>query len=237
MFQFLGDLLTYLILVGLGIGLIFQYKKKKKDLFLILGVLMILINSVLAFNSYQSYQERELNKRAESKERVEKNLKELEKGAYGGSELTEDSTFTYLNHLKILAPAGFKVAELNVEGSGFMISKTIDSGIFMVLTVAVENTKNKTFESLVEGAFKTYGNESISYSFSDSDLNCEFENCKVTNYVGITNGVTTSKGFMVHTLNQKVFYTLMFANNSLDPKLTQELQQQIFNSIEFKNRL
>ncbi len=237
MFQFLGDLLTYLILVGLGIGLIFQYKKKKKDVFLILGVLMILINSVLAFNSYQGYLERELTKRTQSKQRVEKNLKELEKGVYSGSELTKDSTFTYLSHLKILAPAGFKIAELNLEGSGFMISKTIKSGIFMVLTAAVANTKDKSFESLVESAFKTYGNENISYRFFDSDLSCEFDNCSVTNYEGVTNGITTSKGFMVHVLNQGVFYTLMFANNRLDPELTKELQLQIFNSIEFKNRL
>jgi predicted Kef-type K+ transport protein len=74
MFQFLGDLLTYIILIGLGVGLIYQYKKKKKDLFLILGILMILINSVMVFNSYQKYQDHELNKRAESKQRVQKNL-------------------------------------------------------------------------------------------------------------------------------------------------------------------
>lgn len=70
MFQFLGDLITFLVLIGLGVGLLFQYKKKKKDRFLILGILMILINTGMAFNSYQKYQKREVNKRIESEQRT-----------------------------------------------------------------------------------------------------------------------------------------------------------------------
>ncbi|MFT7230910.1 MAG: hypothetical protein ACI8TA_000112 [Cyclobacteriaceae bacterium] len=145
--------------------------------------------------------------------------------------------YTYLNHLNVLAPTGFKVAELDVEGSGFMISKTINSGIFMVLTAAIENSKNEAFETLLKNAFKTYGNENISYDFTESSLNCAFANCSVKNYSGTTNGVVTSRGFMMHVLDQGVFYTLMFANNNLDPELTKELQLRIFDSIQFKKRL
>jgi hypothetical protein len=242
MYQHLGDLIEFIILIAIGIILIVQWKKKKKEILLWSGIILISINLIrggIAFNDFLATKQMEKSEQEQSRIDREKLQETLKNEIAANTPLLNDTLFTFDNTVDIFVPKEFIITEHpKAEVKNLVLTKTFDNGGYIVSITKTPNTENFSFSEFEKQADNYFEKSQINYEFSpNTSLFCSENDCKIQNYKAFENGELASEGTIVYKKSGNYFYTILFMNNKVDKALAINFTEKIYNSIKIKKEL
>ncbi len=239
MYQHLGDLIEFVVMFFVGVGLIFQWKKKKKEKLLWIGIALMAINFYLggsALNAYLEARQGDKAKQEQKKIDREKLQSAVRNEIAGKVPLDKDSIYTFDSTIEVFVPKGYVINEHpQDEIRSLILFNSIDSGKFQVTIAKSPNKDNLSFLEYTDGMENYYKKSNKHWEFTTNNfLTCTFKDCKIREYKIFDNQVLITEGSMIYTKAANYFYMIVFGHNNLKQERAEQLTQQIFKSIKIK---